>query len=192
LGQPLTKEQRIAGRRRAWSLRLRGWTEQRIADDVGVNQSTVSRWLDQMTRRAIDQLDARITREFIASLGQLDTTIDEAFQAWERSKKPKRKASQRSGSPGGKAGGGPGETRTAEQTDRDGDRAFLDLFLAAWDRKRQLLSLDERFAPPKDDDQAARAGGPTVLDAVAAAMARDAAYQPDDPEEAETDDVPPE
>jgi predicted transcriptional regulator len=182
----LSKEQRAEKRRRAWSLRQRGWTEQRIADELQVNQSTVSRYLDQLTRRSIANLDDRIARDFLATLGILDHAIDEAAQAWERSKKPRKKASKRTGA-GGKAG--PGEQTTAESTERDGDPAFWQILLSALDRKRQLLALDERFAPPKSDDGPGH-GGMTVLDALAEAEARDAEYDPD-PDGDATDEADP-
>jgi predicted transcriptional regulator len=192
LAANLTKEQRLAKRRRAWSLRMKGWTEQRIADELQVNQSTVSRWLDQLTRRAVDQLDTLVTREVFSTLGILNHAIDEAIQAWERSKKPKRKGSKRSGPSSSKgSSGGSGETTIAESIERDGDPAFWNVAMAASDRKRQLLALDERFAPPKDDDSSKQAGGMTVLDALAAAEARDAAFNPDGdptPDEPESTD----
>jgi predicted transcriptional regulator len=186
----LTKEQRAEARRKACSLRQRGWTEQRIADHLSLNQSTISRYLDQLTRKAVANLDARINREFLATLGIYDHTVDEALQAWERSKKPKRKASKRSG--GAKGDGSSAESTTAETTERDGDPAFLTLALSASDRKRQLLALDERFAPPKaDDDQVdGGASGMTVAEAILRqAEARDESFESDEaPGDAPTDE----
>lgn len=72
--------------RRAWELRRQLWTEQRIADEIGVDVSTVSR----MLRR----IEVRYSREFAETLervkgeqtAQLQYLADEALQGWERSK----------------------------------------------------------------------------------------------------------
>ena len=174
--------------RRAWKLRGQGWSEQRIADELGVNQSTVSRWLNRLTRRALASIDDLVTRELMATLGYYDYAVDESTQSWVMSKKPARsvRVDKRSGiaptSPidanaNPDATAKAGDKTTVNSKEREGNPAFLQLALAAIDKKRQLLALDQRFAPPKEDDGPT---GTTLAQAILEMEARDSAYTLDE------------
>jgi hypothetical protein len=73
---------------KAWALRQRGWTEARIAAEIGVSQMGVSKILARLERRAYAQLSKRIARSKARQTLQLEHLLDEAVQAWERSKQP--------------------------------------------------------------------------------------------------------
>lgn len=70
----------------AWKLRQRLWTEQRIADELGVHVSTVSRMLDRVERRLAEQLKNESLPIKARQTAQLQEIAAEAFAAWERSK----------------------------------------------------------------------------------------------------------
>ena len=134
------KAERGKLQKRAWACRQRGWTQERIAADLGVNQATVSRWLRTIERRALAELTAIVRAEKVRQYGTLNHIVDEALEAWERSKKPLRRGRESIGS---KSSGG---SRTTDVTERDGDPLFLDAALAALRDLRALFGLDNNPA----------------------------------------------
>jgi predicted transcriptional regulator len=152
---------------RAWDLRQRGWSQRRIAGELSISQGTVSRLLDAIERRELARLSKRVERQKVEQTYQLDHIIDEALDAWERSKKPRVKTGKRSG--GGKLG--TGESTVSEVIQREGEPAFLDRALGALDRKRSLWGLDAPKARPKDEES-----GLSVSAIAARLQQADAAY----------------
>lgn len=88
LAAQLNREQRDDLRRRAWRLRLLGQTQQEIAQAVGVDRSTVSRWL----ARCNDELQAATVEAAADQRRQIDAQLDalyaEANSAWLESRRP--------------------------------------------------------------------------------------------------------
>lgn len=159
---------RIANEQRAWALRQRGWTQQRIADDIGVDQGTICRWLDKIERRELARLSKNVEAMKVRQTGVLESILDETLQAWERSKKPKRKGTTRtaSGRPILGTDGHPiattDETKVSEAIERDGEPAFLDRALIALRDLRRLWGID---APERRQEESG--GGFTVADLAA-------------------------
>lgn len=141
----LTKHVRAEKQATAWALRQKVWSEARIAAHLGVDQSTVSRWLSSIHRRVLRDLDELARTELVTLLGQLSHIADEAMQAWERSKAPKKRARK------GQDGKGDGST-TTEVIERDGDPAFLAAYHATFDRIVRLLAIEDRFRPADQAD----------------------------------------
>ena len=167
---PLERDQAVQRQARAWELRQRGWTQFRIAKELGCNQGTVSRLLARVYKRALARLDKHAARERAVQVEQLNHVVDESLEAWERSKKPRKRSSRRTGG----AGKGAGDATTIEAQERDGDPVFLSTAMQAMDRIRQLLALDVSIA--KED-----ASGVDLRSALLAAEAADASYQADEP-----------
>lgn len=165
----LPKHVRAEKQATAWALRQKCWSEARIALHLAVDQSTVSRWLSGIHRRVLRDLDELAKVELVALLGQLSHIADEAMQAWERSKKPRKRARQGQG-----GGEGDKPTTQTEIIERDGDPAFLAAYHATFDRIVKLLALEDRFRPaPADDD----GRGMTLAGALALAESVDASYE---------------
>lgn len=162
-----TSDREIAAERavRAWNLRQQGWTQRRIAAALGVDQGTVSRLLAKVYKRALARLDKRAAQERAVQVEQLNHIADEALQAWERSKRPKKRSSQRDG--------GNGRQTTLEAEDRDGDPSFLAAAMSALAQVRELLALNVTTA---DTSSAV-----DLRSALLAAEASDDAYPADEP-----------
>jgi hypothetical protein len=139
LAANLPKNVRADLETKAWRLSQRCWTQSRIAEELGVSQRTVSAMLDRVHRRVLAELNKQVELQKVVLTQQLFQIIDEAYQAWERSKKPKRKASKVTG-----RGGKPDspDVRLEEATDRDGDNTFLGTIMQAQDRICRLWGLD--------------------------------------------------
>ena len=169
----LSKEQSIEKRVTAWALRAKGWTELRIAAQLGVNQSTISRWLKAIAERTLRDLDEQARTELVVMLGQLQHAADELMQAWERSKAPKKRAGKRS-KPTFDVSGKPGhpeEVTTSEVIERDGEAVYLLAYQSTLDRIVKLLALEDRMARPDDDDR-----GMSLAAALALAESVNAGY----------------
>jgi hypothetical protein len=183
----LSKTRRVQVEAEAWALSQKCWSQGRIAEHLGVDRTTVCRALKRVRGRAIATLDADAKLWLVGILEQLEHVADEAMQAWERSKKPKKKAARRSASPGSTAaadslglsiGSRAVDHTVTEVTEREGEPAYLTAYFHAIDRIRALLNLDSRVKPAERDDQG---DTPTVRDVVAELLEADAAYVPDGP-----------
>jgi len=73
--------------RQAWALRQQGWTHARIAATLEVDPSTISKMLSRLCDRALKEITEDVLRMKADQSNRLDHIIDEALQAWERSKK---------------------------------------------------------------------------------------------------------
>lgn len=71
---------------RAWELRQQFWTEQRIADELGVAVSTVCEMLQRVERNIAERLAEHALPIKARQTAQLELVAAEAYAAWERSK----------------------------------------------------------------------------------------------------------
>jgi predicted transcriptional regulator len=85
----VTSEQARHNEELAWQLRIKGWTTTRIAQELQIQQPAVSKILQRVEARAIKQLDAEIGGFKVRQATQLEHMLDEALQAWEKSKTAK-------------------------------------------------------------------------------------------------------
>lgn len=125
---------------KVWELRQCSWTQERIAAELGLNQSTVSRILARTTKRYAAQFMADVARVKAEQVAQLENIAYEAWQAWDRSKEP-FKASQR------KTGGRGREETILRIENRDGDPRHLLTIIKALADIRTILGLDEPVKP---------------------------------------------
>lgn len=70
----------------AWELRQKGWTQQKIADELGITQTGVYRALRRAEARVLKRMGDRIAGIKATQHAQLEHVIMEAMSAWERSK----------------------------------------------------------------------------------------------------------
>lgn len=108
-------------------MRQRGATYERIAKEVGITFGGVSKILERLHKRYVknnlDQVE-RIRTEQICELSHI---ADEAFQAWERSKK-----------------------KLEHNPDLDGDSKYLTVYLKAKEDLRKITGAD---APAKTENK---------------------------------------
>lgn len=79
------KEVTAENERRAWELRQKGWKEQRIADELEVNVSSVSRMLKRVESRLAKEFTESAARIKARQTAQLEHIHEEALEQWERS-----------------------------------------------------------------------------------------------------------
>jgi len=136
----------VERKKRAWELAQEGWSETRIALELGVDQSTISRYLTSLAKRTLTQLEDEVIRAKATQLRQLEHVIDEAFQAWRTSKTPEQTISKRI-VPGDidEEGnrGEPQEIVTTRVRGQTGDPRHLRTALDAMADVRKLLGLDK-------------------------------------------------
>lgn len=133
-GQKLAIVQR---RQRVSDLYLQGRPLHAISEDLRVPMTTLWRDLKAIQKEwrssAIRNFDEQIEQE----LKKLDLVEREAWEAWERSKKPAQEANVRDNDP----------TRgTKRIKSRHGDMRCLDIILKCGDGRRELLGLNPKNA----------------------------------------------
>jgi predicted transcriptional regulator len=78
--------QETADRRaRAWRRRLEGWSQQRIATELGVSQQMVSKMLRKLERQLAQQFTAEVSEARARQTAQLERTYMLLMEQWERS-----------------------------------------------------------------------------------------------------------
>lgn len=148
------KAQRIAGlKAQAWRMRSRGRTQATIAADLGVDQSTVSRWLADIQRKELARLSEAVERHKVTQTAQLETLIEELWSAWEQSKQPRTRVTERktgetlmdaNGKPVLDSKGKPVmvAATVTEAIQQTGDPAYVDRVFVALASIRKLWGLD--------------------------------------------------
>ena len=136
---------------RAWAMRSRGMSHQRIAEEIGLSPSGVSRLLARIERRELRRMSKHVERVKVVQYYTLEHISSEALEAWERSKTPRKRAgSKRSGGSGeGIAGDLVDEVLTSEVIERDGDVSYLYCAMQSLANVRSLWGLD--VAPAQQD-----------------------------------------
>lgn len=136
----LPREIVLERERRAWELRQRGWTHERIAQEIGVERSAVTKALGRMSKRTLARLGDEIMRAKAEQLAQLEFIADEALQAWERSKEASKAVVRRQGGEQGRVEGP--AMITTSMKDADGDPRYLEQARAAMKDIRAVLGFD--------------------------------------------------
>ncbi len=141
----------------AWALRQKFYTHQRIADELGLERSTVTKMLQRISARTLKKLSDEVLERTAAQIDQLDYLADEAVQAWHRSKEATRNVAKRTRSASGGFGRrGQTEDTLIQTSDMDGDPRYLDVALKALADGRKLLGIN---APERTELSGPR-GGP--------------------------------
>lgn len=137
--------QRIQRRTDAWELRCQGWTQTRIAQQLGVTQATISRDLKWASQRALADLTAVVEQTKREQVHQLERIADEALQSWERSKANYKSVSKTV--KGTRSDGeGTEESTTTKVEERAGDVRYLNTAMGALSDIRKILGADAPIA----------------------------------------------
>lgn len=140
-GKPrIPKEVTLENERRAWALRQKMWTHERIAQELGLERTTVTMMLKRIGNRHLKTIQDEVASIRAEQLDQLSYIADEAMQAWESSKAPSKSASKTSKK---RTSGGAGDDETRVETkERDGNPAYFTAAMKALEDIRKLLGLD--------------------------------------------------
>ena len=140
----IPKEVTIERERRAWELRQKFYTHERIALDLGVERSTITKMLQRVSAKVNAKLYEEVGEEKRAQIEQLHFVADEAAQAWQRSKAARRDVTKKTGAAGTfrKAA----EETTVHSADQDGDPRYLTTALGALSDIRKILGFEARQA----------------------------------------------
>lgn len=125
----------------SWALRQRGFTHQRIADQLGLDRSTITKMLGRLSARVNAKLGQEITEHKMAQLEQLSFIIDECMQAWERSKESQKSVSKKT-TDAGKLTGRKAEEILMQTEDQDGNIRYITEARAAMADIRKILDID--------------------------------------------------
>jgi hypothetical protein len=126
-------------------LYLQAWPQTQIAEHLGITQSTVSVDLKMIQRQwresSVRNFDA--ARE--VEIRKIDRVEREAWDAWERSKKPSQEATVE--------GEGPTQKTRKRMKNQNGDPRYLEIVRACIADRRALLGLDAptKIAPTTPD-----------------------------------------
>ncbi len=143
------KEQQKERDKLMWAYRMKGWTHEMIADELGLERSTVTKALGRLSLAASKELTGTLIEEKYAQLAQLRHTVAEAMEAWERSKQVDKTMTTQSDQATDSKGATktlPGGKVTVKIQEVDGDPRYLDVANRARADIRKLLGLD---APTK-------------------------------------------
>lgn len=119
----VNKEVILQNEARAFQLRKMGWTQDRIATEIGMSQQGVAKALKRITGRFYKDFMADVKAIKEEQVAQLEHIADESMQAWAKSKV------------GGEAG----------------DPRFLSSFMKAKEEIRKIVGAD--LPPNPEDDE---------------------------------------
>lgn len=141
----------------AWTLRQKFYTHQRIADEMGLERSTVTKILQRVTKRTLTKLGDDILEKTAAQVEQLEYVADEAMQAWHRSKEAQKNVAKRTVSrPGRFRAADKSEDILVQTSDNDGDPRYLDAAMRALGEVRKLTGMNA----PQRTEVSGPNGGP--------------------------------
>ena len=147
MGKKIPKQILLARRMKAWELRLRGYTYERIAKELGISSAAVCKIMQRLTKKYAERHTADIDRVKADQVAAHEEVAFEAFQAWERSKEAakifrEKKAVDSNGQSFGVS------ERTMESRNQDGDPQYLQVYMKAKENIRKIIGAD---APIKSD-----------------------------------------
>jgi hypothetical protein len=123
---------------RAVELQRKGWTHERISRDLGIARETVSRALSKHNRRVLARLVKRTEEEKACQLQRLEWAIEQASEAWERSKEDAESITETT-----KTGLKAGSESSTKIEGQCGDPRLLKEFRGALADIRKILGLDQ-------------------------------------------------
>lgn len=148
-----TKAQRLKDRERIAHLRLFHRTQQQIAEELGVDTSTVCRELKiieaEWKAAMLRDIDAIKAEE----LRKLDHYELETLTEWERSKQDYTKKLMEDTQGGGRSGQGKTRKAKIETGVSYGDPRYMSVLLGIQDRRAKILGMDspQKVAPTTPD-----------------------------------------
>lgn len=133
--KPQNDETTLKKEERAFKLRIKGWSQERIAKNLNMTQQGVSKALKRITKRFSKQFLGDVTHIKNEQIAQLENSAHEAMTAWYKSKeKHKIKKTKVKGS---KEGAQAAE-KLDEERDQYGDPRYLSEFRKAKEDIRKI------------------------------------------------------
>jgi predicted transcriptional regulator len=151
----LNREQRREREEEAYRLRLKGWTQRRIAKRLDVSQTAVLKMTRRVENRLVIRMEKDARRFKVRQTAQLEHVVLEALGGWERSKRDAEatETTEEATTIDGTEKGDPvpaTTTRTKKgRKGQSGDAAKLRVVLDALGAIRQLWGLN---TTPNPDD----------------------------------------
>lgn len=105
---------------KAWELRTRDWSEERIAAELEVSQSGVSRMLKRSADRLLTDMEGTILRYKAEQTRIHEHLVREVLEAWERSKEAAQSETRKSGAADADSRARPGGQLTSKVEERVG------------------------------------------------------------------------
>jgi hypothetical protein len=136
---------------RALELATLGWSQHRIAADLGISQAAVSKLLRRVETRVLRELIDLVDRQKVRHTLRLEHLYAEAMGAWEQSKTDTTRRRQRKTEGG--TGGASASVAEIVVENQHGDPRYLDEARKALADHRKLWGLD---APHQLDVRATR------------------------------------
>lgn len=136
----------IEREKKVWHMRIRGATYERIAEELGITFGGVSRILSRLHERYKARNMDSMVKMRQEQIGELTNIADEAYAAWERSKKTKVIKKKRAVGKDGKFIGG--MQSTEETYEQEGDPRYLQVYMKAKEDLRKITGAD---APQKHE-----------------------------------------
>lgn len=132
--------------RKAWEFRTQGWTQERIAEELGVDRSAVAKMLFRYRQRLDDDNKEQMAQERTEQIERLQTVYNQAMDAWIASKSQDRTVQNRK-----KIGTFAGRDANDDETtvtvkDAHGDPRYLNIALQALEDLRKIMGIN---APTK-------------------------------------------
>lgn len=127
----------------AWDLRTRkGYTHAKIAEDLGLERSAVTKILRRVSSRASKEMLDEAVEEKITQIAQLHTIVEESMQAWERSKDAAKTMTQYLRAISIEGANGEQKNTTLKVEEQAGDARYLETAMKAMAEIRKLLGID--------------------------------------------------
>jgi predicted transcriptional regulator len=136
---------------RALELSTLGWSQHKIAADLGISQAAVSKILKRIELRLLREMADTVERQKVRQTLRLEHLFAESMRAWEQSKTENTRRRQRKTD--GRVGGGTSTLAEIVVEDQHGDPRYLDEGRKALADHRRIWGLD---APHKVDLKAVR------------------------------------
>jgi DNA-binding transcriptional MocR family regulator len=134
------REVALEREQRAWKMRQQLYTHERIAAELGVDRSTVTKMLARVGKRYLNSIQNEVAALKAEQFAQLAHIADEAMQAWRASKQPKKEARKVSRK---QTKRGDEEATVAQTKEQNGDWHHLEMARAALADIRKIFGLDQ-------------------------------------------------
>lgn len=146
MGNFIPKALSLERRKKAWDLRVKNYTYDEIAKELGISETAVAKILNKVTKKYFDDHLADVEKVKSEQIAQHEHIAKEAYRAWERSKEVAKTIRKENSTANGQALGL--GKQTVEARDQDGDPRYLAEYMKAKDHIRKIIGAD---APIKSE-----------------------------------------
>jgi hypothetical protein len=131
----LNRAQLVEREELVWEHSAKGWSNRRIAREMGLSHPGVAKILERIEARALRQLATKVENQKIRLTQQLIYIVETATDSWRSSNQPRTRVTER------KTEGGDTQVST-EVVEQSGDRGHLHTAMSAMDRIARIWGLE--------------------------------------------------